>query len=67
MDETETPKVPEIYTVRVGSAGEALVTAPNGRMKFMGPWEFLKFVIGTTWAACKARSEVRFEVQDDGR
>ena len=55
----------QTFIVRAGSDGEALVTAPSGRMQFMGPWTFLRFVIATTWQSCKERTSVKFEVQDD--
>ena len=36
---------PDTYTVRSGRAGEAMVTAPNGRVQFMGVWQFFLFCL----------------------
>jgi hypothetical protein len=49
----------QIFTVRAGSDGEALVTAPSGRMRFMGLWAFCKF------AFAAARAGHKIEFQDD--
>ena len=40
-----TEPVKRTYTVRAGSAGEALVTSPDGRMEFMGVWKFFLFCL----------------------
>jgi hypothetical protein len=45
--------------VRAGSDGEALVTYPCGRMRFMGLWGFISFA----WEYAKRGQKI--EVQDD--
>jgi hypothetical protein len=56
---TTTTEPAQTYTVRAGSNGEALVTAPSGRMQFLGLWGFCKFA----WTAARAGHKV--EVKDD--
>ena len=35
----------ETYKVSFGSNGEVLVTAPSGRVEFMGLWAFIRFMV----------------------
>lgn len=49
------------YIVRAGSDGEALVTAPSGRMAFMGLWQYFLFVFRTLR---ETRGKAKFEVQE---
>jgi hypothetical protein len=52
------PFEPPTFTVRAGSNGEALVTAPSGRMEFISLWGFFKFC----FQACRAGHKIK--VQD---
>ena len=56
-DTTEGPT----FMVRAGIDGEALVTAPDGRMEFMGVWKFFLFCI----AALRQNRNTKIKVQDD--
>lgn len=49
----------QTFIVRPGSAGEAMVTAPDGRVRFMGLWAFFK------WCLAAFRAGHRIEVKDD--
>ncbi|CAH2606486.1 protein of unknown function (plasmid) [Rhodovastum atsumiense] len=51
------PLTTETFTARAGSNGEALVTAPSGRVEFMGLWQFFRFCLAA------ARAGHKIEVQ----